>query len=839
MHGNIHAQDFKSTNEDSLIIFLGNNDLASYYKKIALLSDTAFVNSDASALLSYSHLLQQEFGNLNKAQLKEFRRTSAILGNFFYKLTGDLDETLRILLGAHEKVENKLTLDSLAWFVENPISNYYTMKGDFDRASYYSAMVKYSLKYHKRYDYLSRYYTNLGRQLNSEFKVDEAINIFNTGYALADSIGYNNGIFANAVNLAEVYNNLAKVDSAGKYLAIAGEYLPTLTSDTKYLEKKSSFKIESARYEGLQGRYILSIPLYQEGIQALRQYYPNENRREFAKYYTSLADAYLRIDSIVAGGKTIDLGFASLVPEFKEEDELPRIHQLYTENSFIDLLDLKAQLYEKEFSYTNENTFLVKALASLDLALYVNDLIRETVIADPSKLVSIRSNKELIDKGISLLYQLSIQDLNEDYYDEIRALFNRSKALLYGEKSQRNILVEIMTIEDKEKLASLQEKLLELHHEKIKQGADINALNGEILTCQEQIGNIFSSYETIALNTQVPEDYIEYFIGEDNVYSLSKLSGEMKFLKLGSQVDFQRLANRLNDFILLKGMSLDESILQEMYHFLIQPISNQLPADVIFIPDGAIGYVPFEMLRDEAGKYLLEHTTVSYVFEYITYVNDIVENEKTWDIYCLAPQYKMKEGKGNGITRGSVYHLPYAKIEVDSIKNLYEASALTSQSANKEEWQHNISDCRIFHYAGHAIIEGDKAYLAFTSNEDEKEQLTAGEIALMHQPLDLVVLSACETGLGKLEQGEGIRSLGRNFMEAGAESTIISLWNVNDKSTALIMTSFYKYLRSGMNKDTALRQSKLDYLKNASARNAHPYFWAAFIPAGDMRALKN
>jgi CHAT domain-containing protein len=107
----------------------------------------------------------------------------------------------------------------------------------------------------------------------------------------------------------------------------------------------------------------------------------------------------------------------------------------------------------------------------------------------------------------------------------------------------------------------------------------------------------------------------------------------------------------------------------------------------------------------------------------------------------------------------------------------------------------------------------------------------------MHHPLDLVVLSACETGLGKIEQGEGIRSLGRSFMESGAQATIISLWNVNDKSTAFIMTDFYKHLKAGITKDEALRQAKLDYLKNATTQNSHPYFWAAFIPAGDMQPL--
>ncbi|MEP6793838.1 MAG: CHAT domain-containing protein, partial [Saprospiraceae bacterium] len=63
-------------------------------------------------------------------------------------------------------------------------------------------------------------------------------------------------------------------------------------------------------------------------------------------------------------------------------------------------------------------------------------------------------------------------------------------------------------------------------------------------------------------------------------------------------------------------------------------------------------------------------------------------------------------------------------------------------------------------------------------------------------------------------------------------------WNVNDKSTAIIMTGFYKLLKEGLRKDDALRQSKLNYIKTASSRNIHPYYWAAFIPAGDMKALE-
>jgi CHAT domain-containing protein len=209
------------------------------------------------------------------------------------------------------------------------------------------------------------------------------------------------------------------------------------------------------------------------------------------------------------------------------------------------------------------------------------------------------------------------------------------------------------------------------------------------------------------------------------------------------------------------------------------------------------------------------------------------------NIYCLAPKYSKKKKEEMEISRGAIYDLPFAKMEVDAIKNLYGNAAQISQSGNKNDLNQNLDETHIFHYAGHAIIRDDKAFLALDDSGDETHQLTGAEIGQKHQPLDLVVLSACETGIGKIEQGEGIRSLGRSFMESGAQATVISLWNVNDRSTATIMTAFYKYLRNGMRKDEALRQAKLDYLKEAKSNLIHPYFWAAFIPAGNMSSLHN
>ena len=98
---------------------------------------------------------------------------------------------------------------------------------------------------------------------------------------------------------------------------------------------------------------------------------------------------------------------------------------------------------------------------------------------------------------------------------------------------------------------------------------------------------------------------------------------------------------------------------------------------------------------------------------------------------------------------------------------------------------------------------------------------------------DLVTLSACRTGLGKLVNGEGVLGLTRAFLYAGTRSVLASLWNVNDTATAQLMTAFYRNLKRGLSKDEALRQAKLELLHGKQPSWRHPYFWASFVLIGE------
>jgi CHAT domain-containing protein len=149
----------------------------------------------------------------------------------------------------------------------------------------------------------------------------------------------------------------------------------------------------------------------------------------------------------------------------------------------------------------------------------------------------------------------------------------------------------------------------------------------------------------------------------------------------------------------------------------------------------------------------------------------------------------------------------------------------------------------ILHLAMHAELDTKQAgssSLIFTPDNKHSGdyRLYNYEIGQMNINSPLVVLSACNTGNGKLYSGEGLMSLARNFVLAGVPSVVETLWPVEDIAGSKIMGSFYKYLSQGKPKNTALRQAKLDYINDTPPSFVNPRFWAAYTLIGDVSAIK-
>jgi CHAT domain-containing protein len=192
----------------------------------------------------------------------------------------------------------------------------------------------------------------------------------------------------------------------------------------------------------------------------------------------------------------------------------------------------------------------------------------------------------------------------------------------------------------------------------------------------------------------------------------------------------------------------------------------------------------------------------------------------------------------------SVARLPYTRDEVIDIgklfphhqRQLYLGADAREETVKSEK----LDDFQYIHFATHGFLDElhpGRSGILLSRAPDSKEDgiLQTGEIMRLKLNADIVTLSACSTGLGKLMNGEGVLGLTRAFFYAGTRNVVVTLWNVNDSATATLMESFYLNLQRGLPKSEALRRAKLSLLHSSDALWHHPYFRAAFVIQGQGR----
>jgi CHAT domain-containing protein len=195
--------------------------------------------------------------------------------------------------------------------------------------------------------------------------------------------------------------------------------------------------------------------------------------------------------------------------------------------------------------------------------------------------------------------------------------------------------------------------------------------------------------------------------------------------------------------------------------------------------------------------------------------------------------------------REKLIDLPGALTEVALLSDSYQGLFLSGEEANEANFKKNAPKYGILHFAMHGLLnteQSDFSGLFFSENTscDQDNLLYSYEIKQQELNAGLVVLSACETGIGKYQRGEGVVSIGRGFMYAGSPSLLMTLWVLNDQSGAYIIQQFYQNLAEGMEKDEAIRQAKITYLKNTKDNDpaSHPFLWAPFVQLGDYSSIK-
>jgi CHAT domain-containing protein len=277
--------------------------------------------------------------------------------------------------------------------------------------------------------------------------------------------------------------------------------------------------------------------------------------------------------------------------------------------------------------------------------------------------------------------------------------------------------------------------------------------------------------------------------------------------------------------------------LQQIYQLLIQPIADLLPADpnapVIFIPHQSLFLVPFVALQDPTGQYLIEKHTIltAPAIQILQFTR-----QSRQKVRQIALQNNLVVGNPImpkiGIPPRQLKPLPGSEREAITIAQLLNTQAITGSQATKASITQQMLKARIIHLATHGLLEVKRRDLpgaiALAPSGNDDGLLTSSEILDLKLNAELVVLSACSTGRGKLT-GDGVLGLSRALISAGVPSIIVSLWPVPDNSTAELMAEFYRQLQLNPNKAQALRQAMLMTMK----MHPNPQDWAAFTLIGE------
>lgn len=749
-------------------------------------------------------------------------------------ITNDYVHALDYYLLAYAYAKDKEELDNYAWYNEKHIAHNYAKLNQYDQAIFFFKKCIPHLEKNSNFYNLSRLYVDLG----NAYKWTDDHTSMAKYYDLGIDYGIKSksylGLQAIHLNYAKFYReqstNLFNEQLYLKHLNSSKFYLEKLKDDPTYLKMKIEIITEEFEFLNLSGNQIMAEKKLKEFLAISNQVYITKRSRERAKTKLDAIKYYLEQNELVTANKYLKSAFEDLLPDYRFQ-ELPNANILIQENTFADLLGSKSDYYKILFETSQNETHLDSSLQSIDLALASKRSLDDGLLTKDTKLASIEINKKLIDKALAVCHTKYHLSDNPKLKEKIRSYFNQSKAVILHQESNNAELSKEMVNKDQMTLDSINENLIQLYG---SNNSNINELEiFENINRREEIYNKYNSEEYPYI--EIAQNYIEYVATEYSYYAYTNLQSDY-FIKIGKRSTIDSLILDVIQEIESKSDLLSSKSLIELSQKLI-PFSLEQKKELIIIPDGVLSYLPFDILLNN-NQYLIHHHQISIEshFKKIIHNND---ETKTNSVYCLAPSYDKNiqaKPKEQVASRSDVSPLPFVELEIMSLEKAFGSKLKITRAFKLNELIENSTSANIFHYSGHARATKDSSYLIL---DNKKTKLDYNQISSLKNNFDLVVLSACETGLGQFDYGEGLRSLSSAFLNAGSKSILYSLWKVDDQSTGYLISSFYNNLNKGLNNSAALHEAKLNFIENASPDFRHPYYWAGFTLVGNEEISKS
>jgi len=752
--------------------------------------------------------------------------------------------------------KNKIKNYDIIEFCLKPLANNYTRLGDVDRAEDILKITIEKAQEEKRNDQIIAGYSNLASVFRTKGAFDVAINYLNLALNLSTSKLEKSRIYSDlAINfllLGDFKKAEENVDASNRLNTIND--LAILTRNEKTLGacfvEKQEFNKALIEFEKALKNAIAIF---------------GKNDREVAKIYNQIAVVYSHKKEWNQAQKSYQKSLGTLLPSYlpKSIFENPPSTYFYSENTLKDAFDGRANVFTELGNYK-------EALNNYELSFLIEDELRTSYLTQNAKLNQQQENRNRSEKCIDLCYEL---------YKETNNIQWLEKAFQFAEKTKSAVLLETKDLSWKKSILKndslflKEEKLLfnkaqlnkNITIEQLKnEAADVDLLANltkkrdavftDLQLLKQQIETKYPQLKTVN-NTPIKikdiqnkllrdsQVFMEFFDGKSNVYiftiskkysiSIDKIEKDavfneevLAFLKLFSEDRGTALKNDIRSYTAL-GFKLFKKLFKA-----------ELGKEIILVPDGLFSFLPFDALMTqntsitnfEKLPYLLKKSNISYAYSATILLQTKIEKSNKKNVIGFFPIFKNNHR--------NLSELTYTEEESEGIKNLIKGDFLLDSKASKTAFNKTAANYSIIHLSTHATA-GD--YYAPPAIEFYDETLYLPEIYGYNLQTDLLVLSACETGIGMLRKGEGAMSLARGFSYAGVQNLIVSLWKVNDKSTEKLMTEFYKNYKKSGDKSEALYHSKLSYLSDEkiSANKKSPYYWASFVFIGEANSDGN
>ena len=769
--------------------------------------------------------------------------------------------------------------------------NIYTSRGEYNLATDYSNQAIILLRKYLDNDesIAGSVYTNVSTPYMSLGQNSVAINFLEKALTIRKKQD-------DKARMAIIYSNMGQCYFNEKDYKSALFYFNKALQIKKVVYHENSNKLVGA-LDGLAdtylklGNYDSATFFYEAAIKASGDGYSR------ASAYQNIAKVKERLSldsALLYYQKAIEANFVD--PKTISNFNYPPIDSKNIRDPLLllETLSMNANLLWKMYLSQNRYVDLKEAIRHYELC--------DTLIRNMWEEVSMQKDEILLSKTARNVYENGIELHKRIFLNTNNTTF-LEKAFYYFERSKENTLLKAISSAEAMTYSDIPDSLVQEEKSlKVDRSFYQSQLQNTASSAREEVDTIkyyyqnklifanrrydslvstlenkFSNYYQLKYMTRtatVPsiqsqlsssEAVISYFIGDSIQYAFTITKNQYQVTPLPLNTLLEQHIQSLRRVLRPDSTSQAEYVLQAstLYQQLLAPIIedsllvgiNQLT----IIPDGALGYLPFDLLLTQPVAadadyrtlpYLMRDYTIRYGYSATWLFHPFSRPERpVQDQYiAFAPSYQSGTSDSTqqlalGRFRDQVAPLRFNQREATNIHEYLSGVSLTDQSAVERRFKEEAGQYSVIHLAMHALVDDENpmySRLVFSpdaADTVEDGYLNAYELYNMELPADLAVLSACETGYGKLEQGEGIMSLARAFAYAGCPSIVMSHWAVDDAASAQLMDYFYRYLSEGLPKDEALRQAKLDYLATAPAQSTAPFFWGNFVLIGDASPI--